>query len=846
MSLIEGVDDNGKLIIHNPTQVRKQTADRQMGTGNYNRTTTDFSSGTGYWGGGYPPFEWPDEGGGGGGGGGGGYSSSGGSSSRVVNNWFLWWYGYEPSDLISQAKNNGWTEDDVRRAACDAGINNSPGMTQAKQVIQQIGAGFFGGNPSAIPPSLITSLIKAGYDVSYLENTYFPMMQGGSLTNPKSFDYIDMWVQYTGRPIGPTAAGKLDDFIRTYGYGEEAQAAWENFVKNTESAYTGNYGATHRAAITTAFNTLLGRNPTADELGLNGGFWDLNQDALTEQILGSAEGRQLYANKPAYETPEAYLGRVLGLDQVLRWYYGDHVVLNDDGSLDIYTGEPDLAKEVTPSVGIPEIPPFEQPPGTTPDWKSLTNAKFKNIVGQAGISVVNGEYKKNGKTLTPEEVLALLPEGEFYHDAQGFHYVQKPGAVNPKTGAVTPGGGATDAPAPQWKSLDVATFTAEVAKVGVTYDGGKYMKDGKQLSNDELMALLPPDTFYYDSAGFHYVQDYGATNPKTGQPATVTRPAPAVTPTSTSTGGANTTVQNPFANLGLKYVDADFLAGIGTLSPQQLMQQFQWLEEADYLAGTEGKDMVEAFGTNFSSEDWYKIASGAKGSGAMRAQLMEAKNRVACREVYRDYFGTDPSPADYDALTSQFVSPGEFAHRMAAKESAKAQIEQVNDVLGRVFGRSVGLAELENLAMGGQGSGELQAMIDQATRLEQYRWLHKQYYGDESISDDYAKYAGYASASQLQWEIVTQEKMAEYGDDINEAFTKAYGYALSDEQLKTMLGEMEGYGELNKLYKQAKEEEEEGERARKDAMYQEKVTSIYTAAPQGGIKEGLPGLEDLT
>ena len=136
-------------------------------------------------------------------------------------------------------------------------------------------------------------------------------------------------------------------------------------------------------------------------------------------------------------------------------------------------------------------------------------------------------------------------------------------------------------------------------------------------------------------------------------------------------------------------------------------------------------------------------------------------------------------------------------------------------------------------------------MLDQASRLEQYRWLHKQYYGVEPAPDDYAKYAGYASAAQLQWEIVTQEKIAEYGPDINESFMKAYGYQLDADQLQTMLGEKEGYGDLNRLYKDAKEEEDEKERARIEAFEAEKISTIYTAAPQGGIKTGLPGLGEL-
>jgi hypothetical protein len=244
--------------------------------------------------------------------------------------------------------------------------------------------------------------------------------------------------------------------------------------------------------------------------------------------------------------------------------------------------------------------------------------------------------------------------------------------------------------------------------------------------------------------------------------------------------------------------------------------------------------------------DFYKVASGAKGSGAMRAKMQQAQNMYAFKEVYRDYFGTDPSPGDYQAISSQFVSPSEFAHRMAAKESAKAKIEQVNELLGRTLDHQVTLADLENLAMGGQGSGEVQAMIDQATRLDQFTDTLYQYKGHEPTADDYAGIAGYPSAAAFKWEITVNETMAEMGDEIKQIWLKANPESpLSDEQLRIMLGKSEGWGDIQKQFNLAEKEVSEAETARKNAMNVDKISPIYNVAEQGGFKQGLPGLSDI-
>jgi len=282
----------------------------------------------------------------------------------------------------------------------------------------------------------------------------------------------------------------------------------------------------------------------------------------------------------------------------------------------------------------------------------------------------------------------------------------------------------------------------------------------------------------------------------------------------------------------------------GAVTPDQLRQQFIWTEEADYMKGVYGPVMEEAFG-GAGGIDWYKLASGAKGSGAARAQLVEAQNRVAYRETYRQLFGSDPSPADYDRITNQFVSPTEMLREYQAIESADEMYPEVNELLQRVYGQSVTEDELKDMVLGRSNSGELRAMINQATKLDQYRWVHKQYYGVEPAPDDYAKYAGYSGASELQWEIVTNERIAELGPDIQEAFRRAYGYELTGDELQALLGEQEGYGDLRRKYAKAEEEVKKQEVSTRVAHEAPKTEIGYSKGVRGGFATTLQPFEEL-
>jgi hypothetical protein len=163
-----------------------------------------------------------------------------------------------------------------------------------------------------------------------------------------------------------------------------------------------------------------------------------------------------------------------------------------------------------------------------------------------------------------------------------------------------------------------------------------------------------------------------------------------------------------------------------------------------------------------------------------------------------------------------------------------------------VLGTSVTLADLENLAMGGEGSGALRAQLDQASRLDEYRWEFKRKYGTEPTPTDYAKFAGYAGPAELNWELTLAENMAEVGPDIFETWNKVYtNNPLTEAQLKVMLGDMKGSGELKYQLKEAQEVVKKEEMAHDAGFTTPGVNIMFSGAPSGGFKLSMPGIEDL-
>ncbi len=478
-------------------------------------------------------------------------------------------------------------------------------------------------------------------------------------------------------------------------------------------------------------------------------------------------------------------------------------------------------------------------------WRSLTATQFKADLYALGFTVSGSGDSPKGWTygfadLTVpfqdlQQFLNDLAPGIYYYDSQGYHYVQDPGAVDSSGNAAKVTTDMVSAP---------GTTVVPIGTAVNAYDSWNEVTLPGTWGTTAGSAITPaPSTTGGTTTNAD--QMWHIWDEATGTYTLSPNPPAAASPAIVEDGSTTTT---SLTNFGIAYGDTveAAVADNPNVSAADLANQLKWQEDAIYSGIVDGEALAEVFGITWGSDEWYNLASGAQGSGEMRAKLQEAMNRLAFREDYRNYFGTDPGPADYEYLDSNFVSPSEFANRMKAKESAKSMFGRVNELLGRTLDHQVSLEELENMVMGGKDSGSLEALIDEATRLDAYTDSLYQRLGHAPTADDYAReVAKYSSVNAFKWEITVQEKMAEMGDDIGDTFQKAYGYRLDDAQLKILLGQSEGWGELQKKYNKALEEEEKQETNRRYAMQSEKITPAYSQAFQGGFRTGLPELPDL-
>lgn len=580
---------------------------------------------------------------GGGGGGGGGWGGGGGGGGAIdytdsdvriqlANEYDLWmgdgWAASHP-EVIEYAFVRSWGSDAIRMDCVDRGANSVWANSVWAYIRSKVGD---------VSASVVQSLMRSGayIDKANFEAYIAPQYSGSSvLTNRQSDEYVDLWDQYTaGKAMTWTAEQKLQEIANTYGYTPEGKDAWERWLRTTESANAGNYGAAKRQVIRDVFTSIMNRAPTDEELAQNsqwmdlvsGAYGEFDTAAFVEQLRETEEYQALYEYKPATMSEQEWWDKKAEFNAVGSWYFNDQAF--------------------------------------------------------AGVGF---EY-------TDQEIAQLIAEG--------------------------------------WEGTSLARY-------------------------------------------------------------------------------------------------------------------YQAVEEAAYDKAVYSPILEETLGYSFTDDEWFALANGGQGSGNLRAQLVEAQSKNEFREAYRQVFGNDPSPNDYDRITSQYVSPSELIRETQAKNSAAEMYPEVSDLLKRVFGMSISESELADMAIGRAGTGDLRALINEAEKLDQYRWVHKQYYGEEPTAADYAKYAGYSGPDELQWEIVTNERIGEYSDVIKDDFLKGLGMQISDEDIRIMLGEQEGYGELQGQWTKAKKEAQKKENAEQAAHDAEKVNIAYQADETGGFRASLPGLATL-
>jgi mono/diheme cytochrome c family protein len=131
------------------------------------------------------------------------------------------------------------------------------------------------------------------------------------------------------------------------------------------------------------------------------------------------------------------------------------------------TGMPGFAGQLTPTQ-ISDLGAYL----VTPAWKSLTYDIFATELNKVGITVVgsgpSGTYTKDGVTIAWDDLLEYLPADEFYKDAQGYHYVQEEGAINPTTGLPA---GVTKPPTTTTTTTSTTTTTTTTLPTTTTTGG---------------------------------------------------------------------------------------------------------------------------------------------------------------------------------------------------------------------------------------------------------------------------------------------------------------------------------------------------------------------------------------
>jgi len=275
------------------------------------------------------------------------------------------------------------------------------------------------------------------------------------------------------------------------------------------------------------------------------------------------------------------------------------------------------------------------------------------------------------------------------------------------------------------------------------------------------------------------------------------------------------------------------------ISPTELQNRYRWTEDAWANLPTMNY-LGEALGKSYSWEDAYLVASGAQGSGKIRAELIQAENRRQFDTVFAIYNDRKPTASDYAYLESNFVSPQEYAVKMQAIEEADAMFPEIDEMFMRVYGYHADKDMLRKVAQGAKGSGAYEALIKAAEELDRFTSVWRLYAKTDPTPQQYAEWAGMAGPEELAKQLEVKEAVASHGAELLRVYSdywEAQGIpGITIDDVETLLGRYEGWGAIDEKMRIAQEHRDREDAARIYNLGAGTAIGWLTVTPFGGSK----------
>lgn len=275
------------------------------------------------------------------------------------------------------------------------------------------------------------------------------------------------------------------------------------------------------------------------------------------------------------------------------------------------------------------------------------------------------------------------------------------------------------------------------------------------------------------------------------------------------------------------------------ISEQELEERYRWTEDA--IANLPTMNYLgQAIGRTYTQADAYLVASGAQGSGQIRADLIRAENLRQFDTVFAIYNDRAPSAADYRYLENNFISPQEYAVKMQAIEDADAMFPEIDEMFQRVYGYGADRNKLRLMAQNAKGSGAYKALVQAAEELDRYTSVWRLYAKTDPTPEQYAGWAGFAGPEELAKMLEVKELVDSQGEELLRTYSDYWveqglpGLAESD--IETLLGKYEGWGEIDARMRIAQEHRDRQDTARLNNLSAGVASGWITVTEFGGSK----------